>query len=438
MFTIPPTETEHVIEFIDNEQKLNKLYEWGLISETAKNKQMIKEFEYSAAGMEAPSPCEVIGYIPYNDEPDSPDTVVILVDGQHHKIMPAYLKEMQKGSVKAPEANVARKVKPVTEKAKVQLAQGDFDFVAIDFETANNDLCSACSIGLAAVNNNEIVEKKYYLIKPPTGKFDKVNTKIHGLTAEDVADAADFSGVWPEIAPYLENNLVVAHNAKFDMSVLKCCLVEYQLAIPAVQYVCSIDVSDYAFPGSVGKSLAERTGLLGIDLKNAHNALADTVACAELVIKTLEINHQQSLHAFLAETRKVKHRSLAELKQMTVFKKQNKSFSRFNQISIAEIAATVDVIDTDNPVYEKAFVFTGEMAHISREEAMQRVVNLGGIIKSGVSKKINYLVVGIQDKSLVGSAGMSSKEVKAQELIKQGVALNIINEQEFMALVGDK
>jgi DNA polymerase-3 subunit epsilon len=436
MFTLPPKE-ENFIEFIDIEHKLNKLYEWGLISETAKNKQVVKDFEYCATGMDAPTSCVVIGYIPYNDKPDSPDTAVILVEGKLHKIMPAYLKELQKGNTKPSETNAVKKVKPDREKASALIKpQGDYDFVAIDFETANNDLNSACSIGLVAVNNKQIVEKKYYLIKPPTGKFDKINTKIHGLTAADVADAADFSGVWPEIAPYIESNLVVAHNANFDMSVLKCCLEKYQLPVPKAAYVCSIDISDYAFPMAVGKSLAERTGLLGINLENAHNALADTVACAELVIKTLEINQQQSLQAFLVE-KKIKHRSLKDLKQLTVFKKQNNSFSRFNQICIADIAATVDTIDDQNPVYQKAFVFTGEM-ELAREEAMQMVVNLGGIIKSGVSKKINYLVVGQQDKSLVGSQGMSSKELKAQELITQGIEIKIINEQAFMELVGGK
>jgi DNA polymerase-3 subunit epsilon len=438
MFTLPPKDTENVIHFNDNEHKLNKLYEWGLITETARHKQIIKEFEYCGIGMEAPSLCDVIGYIPYNDEPDSPDTALIIVDGQLHKVMPAYLKEMQKGNTKTLEDNPVKKPKIVkgTKDVTVQ-NKGDFDFVAIDFETANNELSSACSIGIAAVNNNEIALKKYYLIKPPGLKFDKKNTEIHGLTAEDVMNAADFSSVWPEIAPYIANNLLVAHNAAFDMSVLKCCLAEYNLAVPNTEYVCSIAVSDYAFPETVGKSLAERASLLGINLENAHNALDDAAACAELVIKTLKINAQNSLQAFLPKKRKIKRSLLSEFKHMTAFQKPKKNYNRFNQICIADIAATVDVINTENPVYEKAFVFTGEMEHISREEAMQMVVNLGGIIKSGVSKKINYLVVGIQDKSLVSSAGMSSKEIKANELIQQGIEINIINEQTFMDLIGD-
>ena len=45
------------------------------------------------------------------------------------------------------------------------------DFVAIDFETANEKRNSACSIGLTVVKNNKIVEEKYFLIKPCEMRF---------------------------------------------------------------------------------------------------------------------------------------------------------------------------------------------------------------------------------------------------------------------------
>jgi DNA polymerase-3 subunit epsilon len=65
----------------------------------------------------------------------------------------------------------------------------------------------------------------------------------------------------------------------------------------------------------------------------------------------------------------------------------------------------------------------------------KKVVDLGGIVKSGVSGKTDYLVVGIQDKSLVGDDGLSTKEVKAYELIEKGKKIKIINESEFISLL---
>ena len=89
-----------------------------------------------------------------------------------------------------------------------------FDFTAIDFETATNKMSSACSIGLVAVNNLEIVKKEYFLIKPSTNYVSQENTNIHGLTYEDVKDALSFDKVWPIISPYFYNSsFIFAHNA---------------------------------------------------------------------------------------------------------------------------------------------------------------------------------------------------------------------------------
>lgn len=497
MFTLPPKDTERFIEFENLTHKLDKLLEWGLITETARKKEMIKAFEYYEVARTQPVLCDVIGYIPYNDQPNSPDTAVIWIEGKLHKIMPVYLKEMQKGASKTGEIGIEEaisEVKPIVIEEKIsevkqvtlegffeigqtvleeksQKTSGqpkqnkhiEYDFVAIDFETANSKLNSACSVGIVAVENNEIVDKKYFLIKPPIIGFDAENIAIHGITEADVVNEAYFGEIWEEMKLYLSENLLVAHNATFDMSVLRCCLKEYGISVPDTEYVCSIPVSTYAFTEKVGKSLGERTKLLGIELENAHNALDDAVACAELVIKTLQKNNKTSLHKFLTKNREINVKKLVELTPMEELKKVghkskdeasnqsmnkpvNQSLSkpgdrsaRFkNNIRIGDVEATVDSIDEQNPIFNKAFVFTGDMQEISRQDAMQSVVNLGGIIKSGVSKKVDYVVVGVQDADLVGLDGMSSKERKAKELMGQGVDIKIIDEEKFSQLISWK
>lgn len=72
---------------------------------------------------------------------------------------------------------------------------------------------------------------------------------------------------------------------------------------------------------------------------------------------------------------------------------------------------------------------------MKRKDAMQKVVNLGAIIKNGVSKNTNFLIVGIQDKALVGESGISSKEEKAYDLIKNGYNIKILNESEFLKYI---
>lgn len=94
------------------------------------------------------------------------------------------------------------------------------DFVAIDFETANEKRSSPWSVALVVVEDGAIVDKQSWLIRPKDLCFRSYNTRIHGIKAEDVANEPEWPEVWGRIAPYLSERPAVAHNAGFDMSVL--------------------------------------------------------------------------------------------------------------------------------------------------------------------------------------------------------------------------
>ena len=103
------------------------------------------------------------------------------------------------------------------------------NFVAIDFETANQYRNSACSVAVVEVKNGEIYDSYYALIRPPIMQFNRINIDIHGITPADVRDKPNFSTIWSDLKPCLEGRNVIAHNASFDMSVLKSCLTYYKL-----------------------------------------------------------------------------------------------------------------------------------------------------------------------------------------------------------------
>ena len=63
----------------------------------------------------------------------------------------------------------------------------------------------------------------------------------------------------------------------------------------------------------------------------------------------------------------------------------------------------------------------------------------GAFVKSSVSKKTDYVVVGEQDIDLVGSDGLSSKLERAYQLIDEyGIDIKIIGEVEFLRLLTAK
>lgn len=308
------------------------------------------------------------------------------------------------------------------------------DFVSIDFETANNNNNSACSIGLVCVKGLKIIDTYYYLIQPPTLEFGKKNIEIHGITPEDVKDKPKFPEIWEEIKDLFEDNIIIAHNAQFDMSVLKSLQLEYDLDIPDFKYICSIPISTKACKG-IGNSLQKRAEYLGIDMGEHHNALDDAITCANIVINTINKKKRKSFQSFLNTYTSLPIRNFSELKHQAYMRKRNK----FESVNISEITPDVEELNYSHAFYGKNIVFTGELSELSRKDAMQIVVNLGGVLKSGVSRTTDYLIVGTQDKSIVaGEGGLSRKEEKAYELLANGFDIKITTEDEFYDLISEK
>jgi len=99
------------------------------------------------------------------------------------------------------------------------------DFIAIDFETATENPESAVSVGLVKYRNYQLISTYYSLICSQNLYIHPDFTEIHGLTVDDVKDAPDFSCIWKnEIRGFIGKILLAAHNASFDMNVLKAFL----------------------------------------------------------------------------------------------------------------------------------------------------------------------------------------------------------------------
>lgn len=155
------------------------------------------------------------------------------------------------------------------------------DFAAIDFETANNEQSSVCSVGVVIVRNGIIAEKVYRLIHPYPNYYTYRNTQVHGLTRQDTDSAARFPEVWAEIAPLIEGLPLVAHNAVFDEGCLKAVHRTYSMDYPDYQFYCTCRTSRKVF----GKQLPNHqlhtvSAACGYYLENHHHALADAEACA--------------------------------------------------------------------------------------------------------------------------------------------------------------
>ena len=168
------------------------------------------------------------------------------------------------------------------------------DFSAIDFETATSSRSSACSVAVVDVKDNIIVDKYYTLLKPPGLKFNWFNIKIHGIHPDDVQDAPTFKDIWPDLRKHLEGHYVVAHNAVFDMSVLRAELRHAAISIPDIHYCCTVKMSQHAWPKLESHKLDVVGKYLNVDFKH-HDALEDARACAAIPIAAGNLMNCQTI-----------------------------------------------------------------------------------------------------------------------------------------------
>lgn len=153
--------------------------------------------------------------------------------------------------------------------------------VAIDFETASMSRATPCAIGVAWLGVDGVTHRAYRLIRPDCPERAWCFGYIHGLYPEDVAAAASFPELWDELAPHLEGALVLAHNAAFDLGVLRQTLDYYGLPVPSLRCLCTLVASRRVWAGMPSYTLplvAERVGFHF----DHHHALEDAEAAARI------------------------------------------------------------------------------------------------------------------------------------------------------------
>lgn len=304
----------------------------------------------------------------------------------------------------------------------------DLSYVAIDFETANARRTSACSVGLTKVMNGQIVDSFYSLINPEES-FDYFNTEINGIHEEDVTDAPTMADLYPELVPFIDGLPLVAHNASFDMSVLRYTLDKYELPYPEVGYFCS-----WILAKRLLRLPSYRLDKIASYYKirfQHHQASDDARVCAEIVRNMLNEAHIEDIDQM---QKKIKYR-LGRLHKNSYSPFSSNTYRNTQSFKPSQITASRTSFDEHHPLYHQVVVFTGVLTAMSREDACRKVVNCGGINGNNVTKQTTILVVGDPD-SRTPNNKKSSKEQKAEKLAGQGQPIKIVTENEFIRTVG--
>ncbi len=299
-------------------------------------------------------------------------------------------------------------------------------FITIDFETASQHRRnSACELGLTFVDNNKIIETKSWLIKPYINDFDYFNSLLHGITATHVANKPEFSEIWDEVKELIEGNLLIAHNAAFDFSVLRHTLNTYSLPYPELDYTCSYIFSKKIWTNSASFDLQTLCKANNLP-RRVHRAAPDSEVLAQLCLIAFDkmgVNCKEDIPAKLETT-------IGKLYSNGYTPATTKRKRNYEKLLPPEGDPTK--FDSESIFYQQSIVFTGLLSSMSRPEAQKIIADIGGINSNSVSKKTNFLIVGQQDYRIVGDDGMSNKQERALQLKEQGIEIEILSEEDFL------
>lgn len=303
-------------------------------------------------------------------------------------------------------------------------------YAAIDVETANAQRASICSVGIAVVEDGAVTERHHWLVRPPDGYevFSPFNTRIHGIRAADVVDAAAFASVIPQISDLLSGLPVVAHNASFDIGAIRLACLASKAPMPTFHYSCTMALSR-AMLQLPSYSLPFCAEALGVEMGQHHDALADAEASARIALALLYREEADGLDALLDRCR-LRWGLLTEIEWLrTRYASGGPSAGKGTQ------PANPDA-DPEHQLYGLHVALTGDLVVLTRQQAFEQLARLGAIGQDNVTKSTQLLVVGDLNPAVLrpGEAA-TGKMRKAFDRQAEGQQIEVMTGYDFLAML---
>ena len=282
------------------------------------------------------------------------------------------------------------------------------DFTAIDLETTGNSPLDDDIIEVGAIRyrDGKAVAQFQELVNPGY-KVPPFISDMTGISDDMLQEARRLKEVLPEFLDFIGDDIVLGHNVHFDVNFIYDACINCELPPFSNDLIDTLRISRLLHKDWQSHRLCDIACGLDINSHGWHRSLCDCDVAARCYLKMMDENPD-----------------FCEKK------------SHKKALKISGITANVDKINESSPLFGKTCVFTGALT-ISREEAMQIAVNCGAVVKSGVSKNTDYLIMGDQDIRRVGDDEMSSKEEKARALNEAGDAnIVFLRESDFLQMAG--
>jgi len=288
-------------------------------------------------------------------------------------------------------------------------------YVVVDLETTGLDSCFCDIIEIGAVRyvDGEKVGEFSTLVKP-FDTIDEYITELTGITDEMLENAPAAPDALRDFLSFAGADLLVGYNVNFDINFLYDKIDEMLSLTFSNDFIDVMRIARRVLSGTKNHKLLTVAKHLKISNTVAHRALADCETCA-------------------AVFEALKKEIIADGGTLEDFSTQSKKTS----FKAADVVSTKADFDETHPIFGKVCVFTGTLEKMTRHDAMQLVVDLGGVCADNVTKKTDFLILGNYDFCNSIKDGKSAKMKHAENLILKGSQIEILSENVFYDLVLD-
>lgn len=287
------------------------------------------------------------------------------------------------------------------------------EYVMIDTETTgfSVDWDSMIEIGALKVRNDEVVDTFESFIKFD-GMLPEFITELTGITDDMLENAPNPQETVKAFLDFLGDDMIVGYNVKFDIDFIREDLKRYFGQEMNNDYIDCMRIARKLFPEEKHHRLKDMRKLFGISVDKEHRASHDCIATKAVFEKLREIAFKKfgSIDAF------------------------KKSFAH-KGLKAEDISSQATAFDVTHPLFGMTCVFTGTLEKMTRREAMQAVVDVGGSVGDNVTKDTNFLILGNNDYCKTIKDGKSTKQKKAEALMLKGNDIAIIPENVFYEML---
>jgi DNA polymerase-3 subunit epsilon len=168
----------------------------------------------------------------------------------------------------------------------------ELSYTVFDMETTGlnpSEGDEILSIGAIRIVNCRLLrEERFEQLVDPLRPIPWESVQIHGIHPEMLIGQPTIDKVLPGFQQFVENTILVAHNAAFDMRFLQ--MKEKQTAVKIINPVLdTLLLSAVVHPSHSNHDLEAIAQRLGVRILGRHTAVGDALATAEMFLKLLPL-----------------------------------------------------------------------------------------------------------------------------------------------------